>query len=245
MVIQIQDVAIISGSIIIVIIMLGVVKWMDHKYKIRELNIKSVIKKSSINLKPEKKVKIKEVDKPDTEVEYYNALKTKKSKLSIRYWRDLMLDRRHPDKTLLINMEMTNGFHRTFIIKNINNQFKYKGSVYIIDNDLKYYNLDSKLYQLDYHENMTIPVKRIIPVDQIKKQVESSKIIPSQSINPALIEKFIQSKILESLMKGGQFIESLRKFSFYLIIIMTIGAIHFVLFVYGSGMLQGLKVPGF
>jgi len=195
-------------------------------------------------LNASKKIK-KKIELPDDDVKYYNALKTNKSKRSIRYWKDLLMDRRHPDETLLINMEMTNGFHRTFIVRNINNQFTYKKRVYIIDNDLKYYNMDSKLWQLDYHENLTIPVKRSIPVEQIRKSIKAANLIPSQSTNPALIEKFIQSKILESLMKGGQFMESLKKFSFYLIIIMTIAVIHFLLFVYGSGMLSNFKIPGF
>ncbi|KKM79304.1 hypothetical protein LCGC14_1351230 [marine sediment metagenome] len=241
-----MDYVIISIGFILVGIMFYVVYRINKSKEMEILQIKEqAIKVATNKLKPDKKTKKKIDHEPDTEVQYYHALKTRKSKRTIRYWRDLMLDRRHPDKTMLINMEMVNGFHRTFIIKNKENRFKYGGRIYLIDNDLKYYNLDSKLYQLDYHENLTIPVKRSIPVEQIRKSIQSSSIVPVQATNPALIEKFTQSKILESLMKGGQFMDSLRKFSFYLIILLSISAIHLLLFVYGSGMLDNLKIPGF
>jgi len=252
MVIETSDILIVGGSLILVGIMIFVLKKIEWNYKAREQLIKakavqiieSRIKPDKRSKKESKKETKKEKDL-DADIKYFHALKTRKSKLSFRYWRDLMMDRKHPDQTLLINMEMTNGFHRTFLIRNREGQFKYRNRTYIIDNDLKYFNLDSKLYQLDYHENLTIPVKRIIPVKQIMESIKATKIVPMQSTNPANIEKFILSKVLESLMKGGQFIESLRKFSFYLIIIMSIAVIHFLLFVYGSGMLKDFKVPGF
>ena len=240
------DYLIILGGVILVSIMFYVVHRINKKHEIEILEMKErAVKVASTKHVVDKKTKNKIDHVPDTPIENYHALKTGKSKFSYKYWRDLMLDRRHHDKTLLINMELRTGFHKTFIIKNIEGEFKYLGNTYIIDNELKTFNLSSKLYQLDYHEDLTIPVKRVIPVDHIKKNIKASQIVPSQATNPSLIKKFIMSKILESLMKGGQFLESLRKFSFYLIIILTISAIHLALFVYGSGMLDSIKIPGF
>jgi len=241
---SLSDYLIIAGAFVLMVVLWIIVKLRNlHNTK------QKTITQSKVS---HKKVKIKKekIEIPDTKYKDYNALRTNKKILNFRYWKDLMLDKKHPDKTLLINMEMTNGFHRTFLIKQMDNSFKYNGKTYIIDNQLKYYNLDSKLYQLDYHENLTIPAKRNIDVEYIlntlksRNQIPGKNIIPIEATNPALIEKFVQSKLLESLMKGGQFIESLKKFGFYLILILAISAIHFFVFIYASGMLQNLNVPG-
>jgi len=145
---------------------------------------------------------------------------------------------------MLINMELANGFHRTFLVRQKDDNFKYDDKVYIIDNELKYYNLDSRLWQLDYHENLTIPVKRKIPLTEIQKSIATGKLNSIETAtNPALIEKFVTSKITESLMKGGQFVEFLKQFRFYIVVIMIVSIIHLGLFMYGSGMLSNIRIP--
>lgn len=206
--------------------------------------LKTLNKVSHKKIKVEKEIK-KPIQIPDNKYTDYNIFKTNKSKWSISYWRNLQLDRKHPHKTWLIHMEMLNGFHISKIIKvdSNTNTFNLFGKTYIVDNSLKTFNLDSKLYQLFYHESIATAVNKNINVDLITKSIKASKLTPVNQINPYLIEKFIQSKILEGLMKAAAFIETLKKLSFYLILILAIGAIHLFLFIWASGMLDNLNLP--
>ena len=68
-------------------------------------------------------------------------------------------------------MELTNGFHRTFSVKEKEEGFIFKGKKYLFDDESKYYNIDAKLYAFDYHEGLVLPIRRKIPTTEIKKTI--------------------------------------------------------------------------
>lgn len=146
---------------------------------------------------------------------------------------------------VLINMELNNGFHRQFTINEKEGSFLYKGKQYIFDLDLKYWNIDAKLYCYDFHEDYIMPIKRLIPIQAIKKYVSSSGIIEVEyATNPALLPKFLDSKIIEAIMKGAALDEWLKQIRVMIIIAMIVGILHLVLFVFKSGMLSQIHIPG-
>lgn len=197
------------------------------------------LKTIKINVKADKKAQSK-----DSEITEYKLLKGK-SKLSWDYWRTWYLDKYQPGKTVLINMELTNGFHKLFTIKEKDEGFIFRGKKYLFDDDSKYYNLDTKLYVFDYHEQIALPFKRKIPVTQIKKTIESTDEIDIEyAINPSTLQRFMTAKIAEGIMKGTQLDEFMKKLQMFLIVTMVTVLIHLALFLYGSGMLQNIKVPG-
>lgn len=160
----------------------------------------------------------------------------------IRSW---YLEKYHPGNIVLINMELTNGFHRLFKIKEKEEGFVFRGKKYLFDDDSKYYNLDTKLYTFDYHEQIVLPFKRKIPVTEIKKTIESTEGIDVEyAINPSTLQRFMTAKIAEGVMRGTQLDEFMKKLQTFLIVTMVASLVHLALFLWASGILQNLKVPG-
>jgi len=115
----------------------------------------------------------------------------------------------------------------------------------LFDNEAKYYIIDSKLWCYDYHENFTLPIKRKIPLTHIKKSLEHSNISEVEyATNPSTLERFTISKIAEGIMKGQAIDEFMKQIRLLLIIAMVTAVIHLALFMFKSGMLQSIKIPG-
>lgn len=189
--------------------------------------------------------KVEIIEETDTEITPFDAVRTKKSKFSIKYWKAHFLERLHPETTALINMELLNGFHRLFIVKEEEEGFRYRNKKYLFDNEAKYYIIDSKLWCYDYHENFVLPVKRKIPLTAIKKSLEHSNISEVEyATNPSTLERFTISKIAEGIMKGQAIDEFMKQIRLILIIAMVTSVIHLALFMFKSGMLQSIKIPG-
>jgi len=142
-------------------------------------------------------------------------------------------------------MELTNGMHRTFLVVEKERSFKYKKGVYLLDDDSKYFNIDAKLWQYDFHENYCLPIKRIIPITDIKKVLESANITEVEyASNPMTLERFIVARVAEGIMKGQQLDEFMRQLRLMAVIIMVTVIVHLLLFAWKSGMLQAIKIPG-
>lgn len=189
--------------------------------------------------------KVEIVEDQDTDIKPFDAVRTGKSKFSVKYWRAHLLERMNPETTALISMELLNGFHRLFIVKEKDEGFQYRGKKYLFDNEAKYYIIDTKLWCYDFHENFTLPIKRKIPLTHIKKSIEHSNISEVEyATNPSTLERFTISKIAEGIMKGQAIDEFMKQIRLLLIIAMVTAVIHLALFMFKSGMLQSIKIPG-
>ena len=165
-------------------------------------------------------------------------------KFSIAYWKEHFKEKYFSAKIVLINMELVNGFHRSFIVIENDGGFKFRDKKYVFDDDSKYYNMDAKLYTFDFHESIALPIKRKIPVSAIKKTIESTDDIDIEyAINPSTLQRFMTAKIAEGVMKGTMLDEFLRKLQMFIIVIMVAVLVHLSLFIYGSGMLNNINVP--
>ncbi len=139
-------------------------------------------------------------------------------------------DRFYSDKTLLINMELRNGHHTDMLVLATKQSFEYKKSVYIIDDELKYYNVSSKIYCLDYHQDCCLPIIRKIPVDTIKETIELSGISEVElALNPSVLGRFQKSEVIEGVMKGKELSDVLKKILF-LVVIIAIGTLLLILY---------------
>ena len=150
-----------------------------------------------------------------------------------------------PD-VMLINMELRNGSHDSFLINATSNSFDYCGGHFVIDNDMKFYHIPSGFNALSYHQNFTLPIKQSIPIDKINAVVTSSGICDvSYSTNPNLLEKFITARIAEGVMKsGGTFDEYLKQMKLILIITMIASIGMLILFIVKTGMLKSISLAG-
>lgn len=178
----------------------------------------------------------KEVDSP------VDKLKHKKS--FIQKFTMRLKERKSPDKIVMVNIELLNGMHRTFLVNEKDGSFKYKGKIYIFDTESKYYIIDSSIWSYDFHETYVLPVKREIPIDKMKKVMESAKIDDViYASNPKTLESFINAKLGQGMMKAKALDEAIRRMNLMMMInlIATIGLL--LLFAWKTGMLEQIQLP--
>ena len=144
-----------------------------------------------------------------------------------------------------INMELNNGDHKTMIVTEKDGCFIWKKCLYIFDDDAKYYNMDMKLYCFDFHQSFAIPFKRKFPLNDVKtlmKEVEDIQV--EYMLNPKVAHEFSQSRIAEGIMQGANLPAEFKK----IVLLLVVGIIGswgmLLLFVFKSGMLQSIKIPG-
>ena len=202
------------------------------------------MKKTKQIIKPEKAIIDKKPDIKDIPLRSYNPVTAPKI-TSMKRWKNMLKDKLFASKTVLVNFELINGFHKMFIVIEKDDGFKYNGKKYLFDTQSKYFVIDAKLWCYDYHEELTLPIKRIIPVNDIKKAVELSGVTEVENaINPSTLERFIKARIAEGIMRGQQLDEVLKQLKLIGIISMMSSLILLVLFLFKTGMLQSVKIPG-
>lgn len=150
--------------------------------------------------------------------------------------------RKHPEKVVLIRMEMNNGQFKEFcVVEDEKDGFKYKGKKYIFDLDARYYVIDSNIWAYDFHESLTLPVKRTIPVNRIKSLMEHSDITEVENaINPVTLERFIKSEIAQGILQGASIGKLFKVMLIILFIIVFLSAIDFIVGLWDSGIIQQL-----
>jgi len=148
-----------------------------------------------------------------------------------------------PKTSYVINMELNNGMHVTFVTTTKKQSFRYLKKDYIIDDDLKYYNVSFKNYALNYHQSLALPVKQKIPLNTIKKTLSSVNTEVETAVNPSTLKSFIESEVIEKVMRGQEIDAFFKRIMVLLIITMIAGLITLFLFVKSSGMLENLNLP--
>ncbi len=247
---SIQDIIISKTSLIIgaFLVVLTIVNFLimyfikkKQKEKLQDSKeYKSIITKLQLKKPKMVKVAVKPEKLVEDKLESFKILKGK-SKFSWIYWKEWYLLKYRVGSAVLVNMELLNGFHRLFIVKEKEEGFVFRGKKYLFDDESKYYNIDAKLYTFDYHEGLVLPVKRKIPLTTIKKTLESTEGIDIEyAINPSTLQRFMTAKIAEGVMKGTQLDEFFRKINMFIIVIMVAVLVHLALFLYASGILQNI-----
>ena len=232
-------------------------KDLEDAQKADEIKIKEakVIANKIVKDKKKTKVEVKEVKTvpkvaADKLPQYqddkgFDVLTERKSKFKLKYWKDWYLNKTHPESIALINMELMNGFHKIFLVKEFEEGFKYKNKKYLFDNEAKYFIIDSKIWAYDFHETFTLPIKRKIPITNIRKTLESSNISEVEyATNPATLERFAISKIAEGIMRGAEMEQVFKFLKLMAILILVISFIHMMLFMMKTGMFSSIKIPG-
>ncbi len=181
-----------------------------------------------------KKDSPKEIEKDSPRQTY--DLKYHRKFRGMKNWLVWWKVRRKPDRTVLINMELINGMHKSFVVVEEKEGFYYRGKKYLIDNENKYFHIDAKMFAYDYHEEISLPIVRKIPVGKIKTVLEASPITEVEyAINPATLKRFEIAKIAEGIMKGQALDEFMRRIMVILFIVLIVTIIHFMIFLQKSG----------
>lgn len=180
----------------------------------------------------------------DTKIREINYRKTGSKMMPRTWWKRIKLSFKE-DTSYLINMELSNGFHTTFVIQEKDGGFIFNRKKYCFDDALKYYHLPSQLYAFSYHEGFAMPIINKIDLNEINKAVAGSGITEIEYMtNPSTLERFTVSKIAEGIMKGQQLDAFFRQIRMVVIINALMTLLLLVLFVMKTGMLKSIKIPG-
>jgi len=185
-----------------------------------------------------KKIKKEVLKEPDTErKDHY--ITDKHSKFKPLFWREKWRLKFKPSISLIVYMELLNGDHADWVIAEKDGGFRYRNKRYIFDDVSKYYSTTSKMWCYDFHEGFALPIKRIIPIDNIKKAVEASRLTDIEhSTNPSTLDRFLKAEIAKGIMQGAGLSAFLQQLRILIIIAVIIGIVHLLLYAQKSGVFE-------
>lgn len=192
-----------------------------------------------------------------------------KKKFSLRRWKERRMLKKFPQKVVLVRMEMNNGTHREFLVKDDASGFTYNGGRYVFDLENRYWVTDSLIWAYDFHESISISlrtelkpndelmeyisdlekdskkgIKKKLPINELKETIEQSGITQVEnSINPIVLERVIKSEIIQAILQGSALGRLFRVLLIIVIIIVIIVSLDTVIDFISSDLPQefGLK----
>jgi hypothetical protein len=162
----------------------------------------------------------------------------KHKNMLLKNYKFKILERFFQKDVITVNMALVNGNHDTFIVRQKQGKFKYKGNVYIIDERMRYWNVTLKSWVLDYHEACSIPIRRHFDVDELKEAVSQSDIKNvAQAINPSSVQQFIDSTVIEKVMAGEKIDRAIRTLTLCTVATLVVVLAHAAVYVHQSGLI--------
>ena len=183
------------------------------------------------------------VKKDETKIKDHNPiLKTNKIEKTLKnYFRQKFQSRR----CFVIAMQLRNGKRRTMLITTKNRYFKYEGGTYVIDPELSYDNIDSKFMWLDYHQDFCLPIKRDFKFRDVQDAIEQSGMYEVEnSTNPSSLTKILEANVGEGIAKSSAMPDFFKRIQIFIIITMLSSIILLIAFIFKTGMLKSIKIPG-
>lgn len=134
-----------------------------------------------------------------------------------------------------VNMFLENGDETSYLVNVKNGMFEFKGNPYIINPDYFYYNFHDRFYCLDYHEGFTLPVKRVINLNDLKKGFKDASPEISYIVNPALAKAWLKSDGIAKIMSGSKFTKLLTTIFWLIIIVLILSGITLMVIIFKIG----------
>ena len=150
----------------------------------------------------------------------------KKEKSFLKGFKNKMKDKFSPQSTFFIEMHHYNGTCSDFILKTQGHKFKYKGKVYIIDEEKKTFSNSTRLYKLRYHEGFCMPFSVVVSAQEMKEGIEnlshSDPEIDSvkTSYNPYILPDILKMEYAKGVIQGAAVSEIIKKLLILTVIIL-------------------------
>jgi hypothetical protein len=172
-------------------------------------------------------------------LEIYNISKAK-NLLDFKAYKYKLMNKFFPLQIVLINMQLTTGQHMEFIVRVRDGGFRFDKGFYIIDDQMKYYNMSSGLWAFDYHEELCFPVTRKIDVNSLKNSlIKNSDVELETAINPVSLQKFMESTVIQKLLAGAELDKAMGLLKILMIIMLIVNVINLLVSLKGAGLLGG------
>ena len=150
-----------------------------------------------------------------------------------------------PKSSLIIaDMQLNTGDFEHFVVRVTKGMFELFGKNYLVDDDFLTWNRTFRMYVSKYHEDMSIPVKQHIPVDEIKAQmckaVDASYSRVINNVEPNILKQWNTSKVIQDTLKGQKMGDSINKITIMLWVIGVMGVVTLSITLNSSGLLGGV-----
>jgi hypothetical protein len=163
-----------------------------------------------------------------------------KNMLDFRGWKYKLYNKFFPASIILVNMQLTTGQHLQFMVRVRDGGFVFSGGFYIVDDQMKYYNMSAKLWAYDYHEELTFPITRKINVNELKESLlQSDDVQLETAINPVSLQKFLESSIIQKLLAGQELDAAMALMKLLMIVSLIINIVTLVVSLKAAGVFGG------
>jgi hypothetical protein len=129
-------------------------------------------------------------------------------------------------------MERVNGEHETFFINLDLNSFIWEKNTYMVDINTRYYSVQGKCFCLDYHEQYTLPIKRAIPIKDIRNQITNAYPQISFASDPNLLKLFVESDVIKKILQGSAIEDMFNLFKILMFVNLIIGFITLMVVIF-------------
>lgn len=172
--------------------------------------------------------------KPDQKIKPYK-FGDYLSKFSAQYWKEKIKYHFKKRELFLIIMQLRNGKYDMFTIATPNNYFVYKKGEYLIDPDMIREDVHTSLNSLYYSQDCSIPFKIEFDLSDLRESLRGESVV--KALNPNNLKGFINSQVIEKVLKGQELSKDIQMLRTLLIINLLITAIIAFVTLKGSGIL--------
>lgn len=180
-------------------------------------------------------------------------LKERETKAKIRIknftngWKQKLIDRIHPNRTILIEMLHMNGTVSHYYITSQKHKFSLKGCAYVVDEERKLYCNTSRAYMYRYHEGFSIPFSIDVTADEMKKGLKSAENYDGDadgkggikeiqtSFNPSVLKEILKFEYAKGVIQGAEIHDFIKKGLIVGIVTLISVLIHLALSAYKGG----------
>lgn len=161
------------------------------------------LKSNSKNDKTNKKPPVTQKIKPYKYSDYM-------SNFSIQKWREKLKHQTKKNRLFLVIMQMRNGKISMFTISTTESFFIYLKGLYYIDPDMIREDIHSGLNMLYYHQDCSAPFKIDFNLRELKDSLAMDENTVEKVINPKNLSGFINSQIIEKVLKGQELSDDIK-----------------------------------
>lgn len=157
------------------------------------------------------------------------------SRFGLQFWKEFFKWEFKKRSLFLVVMWLRNGKYDMFTISTTKQSFNYHNGEYFIDMDLAIEDINTGLNVLSYHQDCSMPIKIEISIDKLTRVVNDTEKSVEKAINPFSLRNFINSQVIEKVLKGQELTDDIKQLRLILIVSVMLSAISVIMIAKAQG----------
>jgi len=135
----------------------------------------------------------------------------------------------------LVEMHYANGSVQYFIVSYLDRRFMLKGRVYVIDEDVKEWCVNLRLFKLVYHEDFTLPYRSDVSADELMGGVGEGNRDIRTSFSPSVLRDVLKFEYVKGVIRGAEVSQLVKRIFIAVIVVLLAVLAHLFINAYKSG----------